>query len=110
MKGEEFKGVSIRAEFISSYLVDHERAQALVVLEEPINAACRKQIAELASARRLPTVFAREQVDAGGLISYGTSFREAAKHMAVYADKILKGASPATYQSKPRCDTSLLLT
>jgi putative ABC transport system substrate-binding protein len=74
--------------------MDHERAQALVVLEEPINAACRKQIAELASVRRLPTVFAREQVDAGGLIAYGTSIREAAKHMAVYTDKILKGAKP----------------
>jgi putative tryptophan/tyrosine transport system substrate-binding protein len=65
-----------------------------VVLEEPINAACRKQIADLASVRRLPTVFAREQVDAGGLIAYGTSLREAAKHMAVYADEILKGAKP----------------
>jgi putative ABC transport system substrate-binding protein len=74
--------------------MDHGGAQALVVLEEPINAACRKQIAELASIRRLPTVFAREQVDAGGLIAYGTSLREAAKHMAVYADKILKGARP----------------
>lgn len=74
--------------------MDREQAQALVVLEEPINAACRKQIAELASVRRLPTVFAREQVDAGGLIGYGTSLREAARHMAVCADKILKGAKP----------------
>lgn len=74
--------------------MDHERAEALVVLEEPINAACRKRVAELASIRRLPTVFPREQVDAGGLIAYGTSLREAAKHMAIYADKILKGARP----------------
>jgi ABC-type uncharacterized transport system substrate-binding protein len=74
--------------------MDQERTQALVVLEEPINAAYRKQIAELASVRRLPTVFAREQIDAGGLIAYGTSLREAAKHMALYADKILKGAKP----------------
>ncbi len=35
-----------------------------------------------------------EQVDAGGLIAYGTSLREAAKHMAVYTDKILKGVRP----------------
>jgi len=74
--------------------MDQGRAEALVVLEEPINAACRKQIAELAAVRRLPTIFAREQADAGGLIAYGTSLREAAKHMAVYADKILKGAKP----------------
>ena len=37
-------------------------AQALVVLEEPINAACRKQIAELASFRRSPTVFAKSRL------------------------------------------------
>jgi ABC-type uncharacterized transport system substrate-binding protein len=48
----------------------------------------------VASASRLPTVFAREQVDAGGLVSDGTSPPEATKHMAVYADKILKGAKP----------------
>jgi putative tryptophan/tyrosine transport system substrate-binding protein len=37
----------------------------------------------------------QEQVDAGGLIAYGTSLREAAKQMAVYADKILRGAKPS---------------
>jgi putative tryptophan/tyrosine transport system substrate-binding protein len=74
--------------------MDSERAQALVVLEEPINAACRKQIADLAFVRRLPTVFPREQVDAGGLIAYGTSLREASQRMAVYADKILNGVEP----------------
>jgi putative ABC transport system substrate-binding protein len=74
--------------------MERERAEALVVLEEPINAARRKEIGDLASACRLPTVFPREQVDAGGLIAYGTSLRDAAKHMARYADKVLKGAEP----------------
>jgi ABC-type uncharacterized transport system substrate-binding protein len=50
---------------------------------------------------QLPAVF-----DAGGLVSYGTSPREATKHMAVYADKILKGAkpeeSPSLFKSCPR--------
>lgn len=85
------KGPSPNYEAASSTM-DQGPAEALVVLEEPINAARRKQIAELAAVRRLPTVFARELADAGGLIAYGTSLREAAKHMAVYADKILKGA------------------
>lgn len=75
--------------------MEAERAGALVVLEEPINAACRKEIAVLAAAHRLPTVFPREQVDAGGLIGYGTSLRKATRQMARYIDKILKGASPA---------------
>jgi putative ABC transport system substrate-binding protein len=74
--------------------MERERAQALIVLEEPINQACRKQIADLAVAHRLPTVFPISMVDAGGLLAYGTSLREAARHMAHYADKIFRGANP----------------
>jgi putative ABC transport system substrate-binding protein len=74
--------------------MQRERAQALIVLEEPINQACRKQIADLAAAHRLPTVFPISMLDAGGLIAYGTSLREAARQMAPYADKIFRGANP----------------
>jgi putative tryptophan/tyrosine transport system substrate-binding protein len=74
--------------------MERERAQALVILEEPINQACRKQIAGLAAAHRLPTVFPISMLDASGLIAYGTSLREAARHMAHYADRILQGANP----------------
>lgn len=74
--------------------MERERAQALVVLEEPINQACRKQIADLAAAQRLLTVFPISMLDAGGLIAYGTSLREAARHMARYADNIFGGANP----------------
>ena len=74
--------------------MERERAQALVVLEEPINQACRKQIADLAAAHRLPTVFPISMLDAGGLIAYGTSLREAARQMARYADRIFRGADP----------------
>jgi putative ABC transport system substrate-binding protein len=72
--------------------IDHGRAGALVVLEEPINQPYRKTIADLAAARRLPTVFPISMVDAGGLFAYGTSLRDAARHMARYADSILKGS------------------
>jgi putative tryptophan/tyrosine transport system substrate-binding protein len=89
--------------------MEKERTEALVVLEEPINAACRKQIAELALARRLPTVFPREQVDAGGLIAYGTSLREAAKQMAVYTDKILKGTKPGDLSIEPALRHELVI-
>jgi putative ABC transport system substrate-binding protein len=74
--------------------MEREGAQALVVLEEPINQACRKQISDLAAAHRLPTVFPISMLDAGGLIAYGTSLREAARQMAHYADRILQGANP----------------
>ena len=74
--------------------MEKERAQALVILEEPINQAYRKQIADFAATHRLPTVFPISMLDAGGLIAYGTSLREAARHMAHYADDILRGANP----------------
>lgn len=71
-----------------------ERAQALVVLEEPLNQACRKWIADLAAAHGLPTVFPISMLDVGSLIAYGTSLREAARHMAHHADNILRGTNP----------------
>lgn len=74
--------------------MEKERAEALVILEEPINQAHRKQIAGFAAAHHLPTVFPISTLDAGGIIAYGTSLREAARQMAHYADKILQGASP----------------
>jgi putative tryptophan/tyrosine transport system substrate-binding protein len=74
--------------------MDPEQARALVVLEEPVNQPNRKTIADLASARRLPTVFPISMADAGGLFAYGTSLREAARHMARYVDRILKGSLP----------------
>ena len=56
----------------------------------------RKQLAELALANRLPssTPF-RENVVAGGLLSYAPSMTDIARRGAVYVDKILKGAKPA---------------
>jgi putative tryptophan/tyrosine transport system substrate-binding protein len=54
-----------------------------------------KQIAEFASKRRLPSVFAwKEYVEAGGLMSYGPDREETLRRLAVYVDKILKGTKP----------------
>jgi ABC-type uncharacterized transport system substrate-binding protein len=71
-----------------------ERADALLVLEQPATVAHRRRIAEMAAKHRLPTLFARASVDAGGLIGYGTSLAAAARRMAIYVDEILKGAKP----------------
>jgi putative ABC transport system substrate-binding protein len=56
----------------------------------------RKMIAEQAVMRRLPTMFQRrENVEAGGLMSYGASLIDQFRQATGYVDRILKGAKPA---------------
>jgi len=72
------------------------RADAVLVLGNPILNAHRKQIVELAVKHRLPATYARpEFVEAGGLMTYGTSYNDLFRRAATYVDKILKGAKPA---------------
>jgi putative ABC transport system substrate-binding protein len=53
------------------------RADALLVLGNPILNAQRKQVADLAVKHRLPATYARpEFVEAGGLMTYGTSYND----------------------------------
>jgi putative ABC transport system substrate-binding protein len=73
-----------------------ERAGALVVLADAILLNQRKQIAELATKSRLPSISAnREYAEAGGLIVYGADFLDLERRAAIFVDKILKGAKPA---------------
>ncbi len=73
-----------------------ERADALIVLADPMFLSERRRIAELAAQSRLPTAFnVRQYVEAGGLLSYGPSLTDLFRHAAGYVDKILKGAKPA---------------
>ena len=55
----------------------------------------REKIAALAIKHKLPSMFGvREYVEAGGLMSYGESFRDFFRRTASYVDKIIKGAKP----------------
>ena len=72
------------------------RADALLVLGNPILNAQRKQIVELVVKHRLPATYSRpEFIEAGGLMYYGTSYNDLFRRAATYVDKILKGAKPA---------------
>ncbi len=71
-----------------------EKAEALVVLEVPVPFGHRGRIAELAAARRIPAMFWGGAWNAGGLMSYGTSFTDTYPRMPVFVDRILKGARP----------------
>jgi putative ABC transport system substrate-binding protein len=72
------------------------RVTAVFVLTDPMFYAQRKQIAQLALERRLPTIFElREFVDSGGLMSYGANLREMFRQAATYVARIFRGAKPA---------------
>jgi putative ABC transport system substrate-binding protein len=54
------------------------------------------RIVTLAAQYRVPVMYNRiEQVAAGGLISYGTSFRDSFRQGGVYVGRLLKGEKPA---------------
>jgi putative ABC transport system substrate-binding protein len=55
----------------------------------------QKRIAGFALKSRLPSVASSEEfVDAGGLMSYGADDADSYRRVAIYVDKILKGAKP----------------
>jgi putative ABC transport system substrate-binding protein len=75
--------------------VTSQRAQAIVVLTNPLGFANRPRIASFAHRNRLPSMYPqREYVDAGGLMSYGPSMLDLFRRAAIYVDKILKGTRP----------------
>jgi putative ABC transport system substrate-binding protein len=68
----------------------------VLLLADPVVVEHGKRIAELAVAARLPTAFQRrENVEDGGLFSYGVKITDQFKVAASYVDRILKGAKPA---------------
>jgi putative ABC transport system substrate-binding protein len=70
--------------------------EAIICLPQPTLTNLRERITELAALSRLPAAYGtREWVEAGGLMSYAATFDERYRRVAVYIDKILKGAKPA---------------
>jgi len=73
-----------------------QRPDALVVLEDALTIEHRKEIVAFALQNNLPSsFFAKEAVEAGGLMSYGASWPDAFRRGATTVDKILKGAKPS---------------
>jgi putative ABC transport system substrate-binding protein len=73
-----------------------ERVNGVVLLADPSVIEQAQKIAELAQAARLPTAFQRrENVEAGGLTSYGGNIQHQFRQAAIHVDRILKGAKPA---------------
>jgi len=63
---------------------------------DPFNQVHLKQMAELATKLRLPTISVyRSYVTAGGLMCYGPDVADVFRRSAAYVDRILKGEKPA---------------
>jgi len=72
-------------------------AEGLVVLPGPVLFNHRAHLIEIAARERLPLIGAfREFAVGGALASYGRNLADGFRRMAVYVDKILRGADPAT--------------
>ena len=72
-----------------------DRAEALLVVADPLFGTHAGRLAELVATYRLPSIYAvRGEFEPGGLIFYGSSVPQQVRQAAVYVDKILKGAKP----------------
>src|SRR6516165_10356574 len=73
-----------------------EHLDGFLVVASPVTVSQRARLAELALEQRLPGVFAtKENVEAGGLMSYGPDTGDLTRRAALYIVKILNGTKPA---------------
>jgi ABC-type uncharacterized transport system substrate-binding protein len=76
--------------------MSRDRTEALLIGSGPFFNARRVQLAMLSGHHGIPTIFSgRQYVEAGGLISYGTSLLDAWRQVGLYTGHLLKGAKPA---------------
>jgi putative ABC transport system substrate-binding protein len=89
---EANNGRAIEAAFAA---LVRSRSEALLIGTDPFFFSRRVQLATLAARHVIPAAFnSREFVEAGGLMSYGTSLTEVFRQLGAYAGRILKGAKP----------------
>ncbi|MBR0719209.1 ABC transporter substrate-binding protein [Bradyrhizobium liaoningense] len=70
--------------------------QGLLVLSDPIGAANRRKIIELAAQNRIPAVYYwREDAVEGGLLAYGADLVGLNRRSAAYVAKLLRGSKAA---------------
>ena len=88
---------STRREIEAAFaILVRERADALFVATDTFFISRRVQFATLAARYGIPAIHStREEVAAGGLLSYGTDTTDMFHQVGAYTGQILKGAKPA---------------
>jgi putative ABC transport system substrate-binding protein len=91
-----FNASTVREIEAAFAMLVHERADALLVGDDPFFNGRRVQFANLAAHHSIPmaTNF-RDFAEVGGLMSYGANILDAYREVGIYAGRILKGAKPA---------------
>jgi putative ABC transport system substrate-binding protein len=75
--------------------IRRQKADGLIVVENPMFYTNRVRLCELAATLRIPAMYnVSEWARAGGLMSYGASYLDLSRRAAAYAVKILNGAPP----------------
>jgi putative ABC transport system substrate-binding protein len=73
-----------------------KRASALLVTPDSLFLTRRVQLTTLAVRHAVPAIYPfREDVEAGGLMSYGPNISDSARQVGIYVGRILKGEKPA---------------
>ena len=86
-------GSEIDAAFAS---LVQKRVEALLVAPDPLFINRRVQLQSLAMRHAVPAIFSlRENVEAGGLMSYGSSIIDLFRQTGIYVSRILKGEKPS---------------
>ena len=98
--GVHLQAVEVRgsSDFNTAFrAITKESVAALIVLPDPMFRNEQRQMRDFAAKSSLPAMYwSRDFVDAGGLMAYGPSLTVHCRQAAVFVDKILKGAKPAT--------------
>jgi putative ABC transport system substrate-binding protein len=78
------------------HALERGAADGAIVTNDLVYRSTASQVAQVLRKARLPAIFPyRQYLEEGGLMSYGPDPKEVGRKLAVYVDKILKGAKPA---------------
>jgi putative ABC transport system substrate-binding protein len=97
--GLSFTAVEARnaSDFAGAFaILARERPDAVLLTSDPLHQSHIRSIVDFLIQNRLPGMFqTRDDAAAGGLVSYGASFRDMFWQGAFFAQKILRGIKPA---------------